>query len=234
VLADGISVSSNGFLDYGNLLTGDSRVVTYRIVNGATADLSFSVTTGGTDPAQFTPDTTGIISPVTAYGYTEFTVAYSPSAAGAHSAELLISSNGSDEASFLLILEGIALVSGEPEINLIRGDKGIPSPDGRCSFGTILIGQTSPVVAFQVWNPGSGVLNISGISLSGDDAWLFNLDDPGTSASVAADDYTELTISFSPLTKVNAQAQVTISNNDADEGAYIFRVAGRANKQGCE
>jgi hypothetical protein len=88
--------------------------------------------------------------PVTASAYTEFTVAYSPSAVGVHSAELLIISNDSDEGSFVLTLEGIALASGEPEINLMQGDKSIASPDGRYSFGTVLIGQTSPAVVFQI------------------------------------------------------------------------------------
>jgi hypothetical protein len=230
VLADGLPVSSYGFLDYGNLLAGASRVARFRIINSGTADLNVSVATGGADAAQFTLDTAGMTSPVTPSAYTEFTVAYSPSATGVHSAGLIITSDDSDEGSFLITLEGIALASGEPEISLMQGGKVIPSPDGRYSFGTVLIGQSSPAVAFRIMNLGSGDLCISDIYLSGEDASLFSLDDSATAYTVAADDYTEFTISFSPVAKVNAQALVTISNNDPDEGAYIFRVTGRANK----
>lgn len=117
-----------------------------------------------------------------------------------------------------------------PEINVRQGTVSIPS-GGSHSFDDVIQGQTGDAVTFTIENSGTADLNLTGetafIDISGDHADDFVIIQPA-SASVAPEEYITFTIAFSPASSGSRSAQITITNNDASEGAYEIHLTGTA------
>ena len=108
-----------------------------------------------------------------------------------------------------------------PEISVISPILEIFSGDVY-DFGSVDNPGTRSVV-MDIWNYGSGNLDISGVTLS--DAVNFSLSfTPGT---ITPGNKTTITLTFQPDTTPGPKNSVlTISNNDADEGSFIINLKG--------
>jgi hypothetical protein len=111
------------------------------------------------------------------------------------------------------------LGNGQPIVN---GDTSPSSGDGT-DFGAIDVSSGLSTRAFTVQNTGTGVLNLSGISLSGSSDFAVTqlpdaVVDPGNS--------TTFVIVFNPSQTGLKNAIVSLSNNDGDEHPYTFQIQG--------
>jgi len=124
---------------------------------------------------------------------------------------------------------GVLPIPGEsePEINIKQGSNNIPSGIGTYIFEKVVAdgdgGITSNYVVFTIENLGTENLIISSVTITGNN---FDKTDP-ISNIVTPSSSTTFTIRFDPLIS-GKSAIITINNNDADEGAYTFKVLGIA------
>ena len=133
-------VADGGSVDFGNVMIGSSGMPkTFTITNPGTAALTLgAITKDGTNPSDFTVNTTGMLTTVPLGGSTTFSVTFSPTAAGLLSAAIHIPSNVSGAANpFDINLTGTGLTEQESWRLLYFGttaDAGIAAdtadPDG--------------------------------------------------------------------------------------------------------
>ncbi|MFN7020519.1 MAG: DVUA0089 family protein [Phycisphaerales bacterium] len=166
-----------------------------------------------------------------------FRVRFSPTAAGARRATIMIESNDADESSYTFAVLGTGV--NRPEIDvqgfrpgsgkgrsILSGDTTPDIADGT-RFGSAALG-AGVVREFVVRNIGRKALRMTGsprVTLSGEGASDFAVvQQPGL--SVGAGKTGRFVLRFSPTAVGQRVAYVTILNNDADEGAYTFTISG--------
>lgn len=105
------NIASGGSYDFGTILYGNSSsAISFTIENTGGGDLNLTGTpkidksTG--DVGAFTINQASVSSPVAPAGSTSFTVTYTPPAAGAHTTNLVIANDDSDENPYTIILQG--------------------------------------------------------------------------------------------------------------------------------
>ena len=107
------SVTDGGSKSFGGLKLGTSSSLTFTIKNPGTVDLtSLAITKDGTNAADFSVNTTGMTTTVSASGSTTFAVTFTPSgnASGTRTAALHIASNVTGSANpYDINLTGIGL-----------------------------------------------------------------------------------------------------------------------------
>ena len=114
-VADGDATpSTSDSTDFGTVILGQTRSVTYTITNSGGSALTLSgtpkVAVSGTHSSDFTV-TTQPSSPVAASGTTTFVVKFTPSAAGVRSAELSIANDDSNENPYNFSIQGTGSAS---------------------------------------------------------------------------------------------------------------------------
>ena len=119
--------------------------------------------------------------------------------------------------------------SGAPEIAVDQNGN-INSGDSK-PFGTVTIGSGNNLI-FTISNTGASSLNLTGsplVTVTGADAADFTVT-AAPASSLATSDTTTFTVRFAPLGTTGGprSAQLTIANNDPDEGAFIINVSGIA------
>lgn len=104
----------------------------------------------------------------------------------------------------------------EQEINVTANASNVPSNT------SVFIGNES-ATTFTIENLGNASdLEISNISLSGDNAAEFSIDAfPATVAALGAEDFV---LNFNPVGNGNRTCVITIDNNDASENPYVITV----------
>lgn len=109
----GVEVVDGGTRDFGAVLVGDSRTLTFTVANTGTADLNLTlpVTVTGADAALFTV-TAAPLTPVLPGQTTTFSVRFAPLAEGPRVAALRLLSKDGDEAEFDLNLTGRTATGG--------------------------------------------------------------------------------------------------------------------------
>lgn len=162
-------------------------------------------------------------------------VEFNPSATGARTATITINSDDSTEAAYDFSVTGLG--ANQPEIDvqgnslsIVKGDV-TPSSTDLTAFGTISATSGSVVHTFTILNNGSATLNLSGsprVVIGGTNAADFTVN-VLPAATVAASSTTTFQITFDPTTTGTRTATVTIANDDADEGTYVFTINGIGN-----
>jgi hypothetical protein len=123
------------------------------------------------------------------------------------------------------------------EIHVKQGETSLLSGSGEYVFneGVLLDGDggfVSTEVIFTIENQGLKDLNISEITLSSGNIEDFDLDISGLASTVPSISSTSFIVRFDPLINLGAKsAEVTISNNDEDEGNYTFTLKGYGMKK---
>lgn len=136
-----IAVSPTGAAaDFGDVGVGfDSQAKTFTVTNNGTGAIVISgVSVTGGDAADFTLDTTGMLTSVPAFGgQTTFTVTLKPAVLGARATTLRILSNDPDQATFDIPLTG----TGVPPSPEIGAEDSAGSPIGVIvGWGAVLAG----------------------------------------------------------------------------------------------
>lgn len=102
----GADIPDDGSQDFGNVLVGQDKSLTFTIKNTGAADLTgLGITIDGADAALFTV-TVDPTAPVGPGGGTVFTVRFAPLTAGLKTADLHIANNDSNEDPFDITLTG--------------------------------------------------------------------------------------------------------------------------------
>ncbi|MFK7797784.1 MAG: choice-of-anchor D domain-containing protein, partial [Aureispira sp.] len=212
--------------DFGNVAVSTSALQTFVINNTGTAALNItSIVVSGAQASDFV--VSGAPASVAAGASANFTLTFSPSAAGTRNATVTINNDDADEAVYDFAVRGNGTVS--PEINLTGNGTGIidgdatPSTIDGSDFGNVAV-STSALQTFVINNTGTGILTVSSILVSGTQAGDFVVS--GAPASVAAGASANFTLTFSPSAAGTRNATVTINNDDADEAVYDFAVTG--------
>lgn len=219
-LENGVSGS-----DFGAVLVGQPRTLTYTLRNTGTDDLSgLAVATSGTHAADFVPVTlsTTTLAPGAA---TAFEVTFTPSASGEREAALTISSDDLVNGSFLVALAGR---SAEPEL-VVEQPAGTPLANGaEKSFGSSPVGTPAPPLTFTLRNAGSADLTIDEVAVTGAHAADFVAGTPGTT-TLAPGASTTFVVTFTPSATGSREAVLGIASNDSGS-PFTVALAGTATK----
>ena len=223
-----------GEFDFGDVLVGDSSAaITFTIENtGNTllklADAPDTILITSGDEADFIIDQTEINSSISPNNFTNFTIAFAPTAEGEKSARVSIANNDSDENPYTFTINGAGVV---PEINVKQGTTDIPSVSGINDFGDVKVGESSPEITFTIENLGTGDLNLTSssdlIQISGADAAMFTINQTSVSTPIISGASTTFTIIFTPSSVGVKSATISIENTDSDENPYTFSLTSK-------
>ncbi|UCB44305.1 MAG: choice-of-anchor D domain-containing protein [Spirochaetota bacterium] len=216
-------VAHNSFYDFGPVLVGTSKTVTFTIENTGTADLNITSVVN-INPEKFTLDDT-TISNVPPDGGTFFTVTFSPIDTKDKTATIEIYSNDLDENPYRFKVSAYGSEGPEPDIN-IRVD-GINYPTGsEYYFNDIEIGSSSEPVKFIIENKGTGTLEIESILLEWKNIEDFDLDYDPLSLSFSAGGSIPITVWFKPTKSGRRETRLKIRSNDSNEDIYYIKLRG--------
>jgi hypothetical protein len=211
------------FDGFGNVTVGESGApVTFTVTNDGTARLTLS-TINSSNLAEFNTVLTGTDFTLDPSQSTDFTVTFRPSAAGARSSGLEITSDDGDESVYTIALSGYGTPEPAPEINLKRYTTNIASGQQGWNFGSVLTGSTSSAVTFTIENIGNAALTVTGIASSLPE---FTLSAPAVPFTVAAGSTRTFTLAFAPSVAGTVTTTVTIANDDDNESSYTFTAPG--------
>lgn len=93
------------------------------------------------------------------------------------------------------------------------------------SFGTVLVGQSGTAVEFTIRSAGSGSLNLSNVTITGDHADDFILTGPAVT-ELASSETTTFSVNFTPTAIGTRSATVLIASNDEDESPFELLLTG--------
>jgi hypothetical protein len=158
------------------------------------------------------------------------TVQFAATTVGTRTAVINIISNDLDEATYNFLLQATA--TGLPEINITGDSVNIADGDATAGtanntdFGNVNTGNTK-TETFVIRNTGVGPLNVSGITIGGDNASEFTLyGAPAFPLTVAPNGSQSFVVEFKPTAAGMRKATVSVDNSDADEATYDFTLQG--------
>lgn len=223
----GSSVANGATRNFGAVTVGGHASMTFTIKNTGPDVLNLTgqpeILVLGQDAAMFSI-TSAPVTPVAALtGSTTFTVEFSPTAAGPRRASLLIFSDDVAMGPFTIHLNG---TTPDPEINVEQGGSTLASGSTK-NFGDVGIGN-SMNLTFQIVNEGGSNLvltNLPKVVINGPDASMFSVTSQPDSPLIPGG-ITSFTVRFAPTSLGTKNAQLTIPNNDSDEGNYQIMLSG--------
>lgn len=208
-------------IDFGSVTVGTNISQTFAIENTGSADLLISsIALTGSDYS--IPNAPTIVA---AGAIETFDITLSGVVVGVFGDAVTINSNDADENPFTFNITGEITLIPEPEIAVyVGGDNtGTAVIDGQATaidFGRTLEG-TDITQTFAIENIGSASLSISDITASG---IAFTVTSAPITVGIGATSTFDVTLSG--LTRGIFDETVTISNDDSDESAFEFPIAG--------
>lgn len=229
-IADGDTTPVSGdHTNFGSIDVNDGHIErTFTIENTGDATLnlgSSSVTLSGADAADFSVFLQPF-SPISAGGSRTFRIRFDPSTAGVKSAMVSIANDDADESPYNFSISGTATTAPEIEV---RRDSGSLIENGNNHVAnrvaSLSFNQASGTRIYTINNIGSDTLTISSVTITGTHAAEFSIVTP-PSGTVAPGGSTSVTVRFTQTTAGTRTANLNITNNDADEGAFSFGISG--------
>ena len=202
-------VSNTGTGDL--LLTGEDKVK----LEGDDGESSFEVSQ---PPGKIFPGT-----------YEEFSIDFTPSRLGLHTASVTIVSNDPKTPMFTFEITTEATATPIPVIQLIQGSTLIPQDTSEYHFGNVITDGTGTIssgqIVFTILNNGSANLDVSSIAFGSGDSDHFALF--GTEPrSVAPGNSTDFGVSFNPKSMGEKSVELRINHNDQENNPTIFALSG--------
>lgn len=223
----GSSVANGGVRNFGPVATGSHASMTFTIKNTGPDVLNLVgqplVLLLGQDAPMFSVTSAPATSLAALTGSTTFTVEFSPTAAGPRHVSLLIFSDDVRIGPFTIHLNG---TTPDPEIGVEQGGSAIASGDTK-SFGDVGIGNEASLT-FQIVNEGGSdilLTNVPKVVVNGPDASMFTVTAQPASPLIPGA-VTSFTVRFAPTSLGTKHAQLTIPNNDSNEGNYQIILSG--------
>ncbi|MCC6574741.1 MAG: choice-of-anchor D domain-containing protein [Planctomycetes bacterium] len=233
LVANGAAAANGRAFGNRDISAGPSATLTIFVLNTGSNTITLTAPSlGGADAGQFVLDTTGFSTSVAAGANTNFTVAFDPTTAGAKTATVSFTHNGTNTASpFTFDVSGTGITpTVEVRETAVGGTlvaNGAAAANGR-AFGNrdISAGPTAALTIF-VLNTGSNTMTLAAPTLGGADAGQFVLDTTGFSTSVAAGANTSFTVAFDPTTAGAKTATVSFTHNGTNTASpFTFDVSG--------
>ncbi|WP_298151811.1 choice-of-anchor D domain-containing protein [Flavobacterium sp.] len=244
-ITDNAAASSTTGTDFGQQFTVGYITREFTITNSGTGPLTIgSVNVANTSTTQTTNidyavSGIGAGTSIAAGTSLTFTITYDPAAtsAGTRTATITINCNDTDESAFDIRVTGTVGTSSR-EINVQGGSPLVdinmfdyPTIAQGTNFGGIYVTNGTIAKSFTIQNTGGGAtLTISSVTITGTNASDFTLTTaPSYTALPTTTGSTTMTITFNPSGTGTRSAIVTINNNDANEGTYVFYIQGDGN-----
>ena len=217
---------------------GGAHTHVYTINNSGSGDLSLTgvpiVSIGGINAGDFSVSQQPVSSTVAAQGGSQsFQITFDPTTTGLRQATVTILSTDGDESPYTFAIQGTGTINPEIDIkgnNITIADNDItPATSDSTNFGSLLVGGTTRVVTYRIYNTGPATLNLTGswplVDISGPHAGDFSVYSAPAS-SIAPGGSTSFKIAFDPVTAGTRSATLTIANNDLSEDSYSFAIQG--------
>ncbi|MGC1614480.1 MAG: choice-of-anchor D domain-containing protein [Candidatus Acidiferrum sp.] len=208
-------------LSFGTIQTGSpSMAQTITLTsNGGQALSVDSISLGGADPSQFqemdTCQTPSVLQPTK---FCSISITFTPTDAGPQQATLSITDDAAGSPqSITLAGAGVAPPPPAPAVAVT------PDP---VSFPTITQGTTSSSIVVTVTNSGNATLDISSVTLGGNNPGDFQMTN-ACSGAYAANAGCTITLRFTPLAAGQRSAIISISD-DAQNSPQAIQVSGTA------
>ena len=167
-----------------------------------------SIAVTGANPGDFAQTNNCPLSPATiaVNGFCTIDVTFTPAAANARAAAITITDNGNG-SPHSAILSGTGLPV-PPNVTLSPSSAGFPNQ---------MVGSTSGAVAIALTNKGPGALSITGIAVTGanPDDFAQTNNCPLSPATVAANGFCTINVTFTPAAANMRSAAITITDNGA-------------------
>lgn len=224
--------STNNNTNFGNVNLSNQELKTFVIQNSGPGVLSVKgVSIGGLNAGDFTllsppvfPFTVAVNGTLTVY------VRFAPGTNGQRNGIVTVISDDFDEEFYSFAISGNGV---SPEINLtgnavtiVNGATQYSSADNT-DFGTSLL-NIAVVKNFEIQNTGTGTLNISSLSINGNNSSEFSiLNNLNLPININAGSSYSFAIQYLPVTAGTKTASIHINNNDADESMYSFMISGK-------
>lgn len=195
---------SSASLDLGGVIPGTTGTASFTVTNNGQAARSVSSVSSSNAlfsaiPASFS---------LAAGASQAMTVSFQPSALGAQSATLTLTSTDPDEPAANVSLSGLG---GDPEITVTAPDLTLP---------TIALGDSS-TLSFTIGNSGDAALSVTSITSTNSE---FSVS-PST-ATIAVGQSASFTVKFVPTSAGTRTTTITINSNDQDEAASTLEFSG--------
>ncbi len=203
--------------DFGDVLLGLNAAQSFEVGNTGTADLTVSATSLiGTHASdfQFISGQGAFILP--AGGTRNLQVQFTPGTAGTRTATLQIISDDPDESLLGVALTGLGVAQPEPDIAANPASK---------NFGEVVT-TTTVLQVFEIQNTGSATLDVTGTSLTGNDASEFDIVSGDGAFSIPAGGKHGIGISFTPTSLGAKSSALSVSSNDPDESPFDIPLSG--------
>jgi hypothetical protein len=231
-ITDGdLSPGQVDFTDFGKVNIAQQKSVAFKIFNTGSEVLSITnIYVGGTSSSDFTAQAMTFPQPVAVGDSMEFTVNFAALGLGVRDAELMIDSDDDGKPTYNFAITGNAI---SQEINVkgngksIAGGDMIPAPADNTGFGT-LSRNGSKINRFYVINPGTDVLSVTGITLTGANSAMFSLGTLTPASPIPAGDSAYFEVTFNPTSDGLKMGVISIASNDADESVYEYALSGTA------
>ena len=231
--------------EFGNTdINYGSGIHTFSINNSGSGDLTLGgsprVTVFGTHASDFTVSQQPASATVTAQGGTQtFEITFNPPATGLRQATISITNDDADENPYTFDIQGTGTINPEIDIqatgtSIASGDL-TPSINDSTDFGASVVGGSSHIITYTIYNTGPATLNLTGawplVTISGVHAGDFSIYSAPAS-TIASGANTSFQVAFGPLASGTRSATLTISNNDLDEGNYSYAIQGTGTLDG--
>ncbi len=210
----------------------------FRIENTGNAVLNISsITMVGGNTGDFI--VSGITLPTTIAAGTslDFTVTFTPSAAGVRNTTLTIANNDANENPYNFLIQGNGTLVASVDINVRGNGQSIPDnsiyPIGTnwTAFGVATVGVSTVTRTFTIENLGSTALSLTGapfVTITGPHASMFTVTVQPSTGVISGSASVTFDITFNPTSPGAKNATVVIANNDTDENPYNFNISGTA------
>jgi hypothetical protein len=220
---------------YATVVVGSPQAKNFRIENLGNANLTVTgITMVGGNTTDFVVSGITFPATITSLATLDFTITFTPGAAGTRNTTVTIASNDSNEASYDYLVQGTGTATPLVEINIKGNGNSIadnsiyPSGTNHTAF-PVTIQTFSSVRTFTIENLGTTALGLTGaspyVTITGAHAAQFSVTAIPSNSIVGAGT-TTFDITFTPTSGGAKNATVTIYSNDTDEAVYNFNISG--------
>ena len=206
-----VATLSASALSFGSITVGNtSGPQTLTVTSGGGQALSLNtISISGADPSDFSKTDTCQTPTVLQPGkFCSITVTFAPAATGPRQATLSLTDNAPDSPQLIQLTgSGVAPPPPAPAVTLV------PSA---VSFPTTTVGTTAGPLAVTLTNSGTASLNISAVTLGGNNSGDFSIATNTCAGAIAAKANCTFAVTFTPLAASTRTAAISITDDATD------------------
>ncbi|WP_299456511.1 choice-of-anchor D domain-containing protein [uncultured Microscilla sp.] len=225
----GSSIASGGSVNFGIQAINKASPKTLAILNvssGAALILQGDPVVNISGSSDFkVSNQPAVGSTVAALGNTSFTIEYTPTSVGNHTATITIASNDFDEGTYTITLTG---QGAEPEINVQDQFSTDKPNNSTVNMGSYTLGTNALQQTLTIQNTGPVPLTLTEQPTISSGNTNFSISSSLSSLEVPVGGAATIQVNFRPTTTGSKTGTLTIRSNDSDEGTYTINLTGTA------